>query len=55
MGVPVVPILFMLGALFMVMNTLLARPVQSMAGLGLLAVGVPVYFYWTWRRARSAG
>jgi ABC-type Fe3+-siderophore transport system permease subunit len=49
----VVPILFMLGALFMVTNTLLARPVQSAAGLGLLAIGVPVYLYWTRSRART--
>jgi len=46
-GYPVVPILFILGTLFMVINTLLARPVQSLAGLILLALGLPAYWYWT--------
>jgi APA family basic amino acid/polyamine antiporter len=49
-GYPVVPVLFMLGALFMVINTLTARPVQAMWGLGLLALGVPAYLYWIRRR-----
>jgi hypothetical protein len=42
-----VPALFILGTLFMVINTLLARPVHSLAGLALLALGLPVY----WGRA----
>jgi APA family basic amino acid/polyamine antiporter len=45
-GYPVVPVLFILGALFMVVNTLVERPVQSLAGLGLLAIGLPVFAYW---------
>ena len=45
-GYPVVPLLFIAGASFMVINTLTARPVQSLLGLGLLALGLPVY----WRR-----
>ena len=46
-GYPVVPVLFIAGALFMVLNTLISKPVQSIAGLGILAVGLPVYFYWS--------
>jgi len=42
-----VPVLFIAGALFMVLNTLISKPVQSIAGLGILAVGLPVYFYWS--------
>jgi len=45
-GYPVIPIAFILGALFMVVNTLVERPVQSLAGLGLLALGLPAYGYW---------
>jgi APA family basic amino acid/polyamine antiporter len=45
-GYPVVPALFILGSIFLVVNTLLARPWQSLAGLGLLAIGLPVYAYW---------
>ena len=46
-GYPVVPIAFILGALFMVINTLVSKPVQSIAGLGILVVGLPVYYYWS--------
>jgi basic amino acid/polyamine antiporter, APA family len=46
-GYPVVPALFVLGSLFLVTNTLQNRPWQSIAGLGLLAAGVPVYLYWS--------
>ncbi len=52
LGYPVVPILFILGALFMVINTLLSRPVQSIAGLGLLVLGLPVYY---WSRQVTTG
>lgn len=44
-GYPVVPALFVLGSGAFVLNTLLERPVESIAGLGLLALGVPVYMY----------
>lgn len=44
-GYPIVPVLFVLGALFMVINTLMSRPVQSIAGLGILIAGLPVYYY----------
>jgi APA family basic amino acid/polyamine antiporter len=48
-GYPVVPIVFIAGAVFMVLNTLVSKPVQSIAGLGILAVGLPVYYYWSRR------
>jgi APA family basic amino acid/polyamine antiporter len=45
-GYPVIPALFIVGSLYLVVNTLLQRPVESLAGFGLLVVGLPVYFYW---------
>jgi APA family basic amino acid/polyamine antiporter len=48
-GYPAVPALFILGSLYLVINTLTARPAESLAGLGLLVLGLPVYAYW--RRA----
>ena len=45
-GYPVVPGLFVLGALYMVINTLAERPAESLAGLGLLVLGLPAYAYW---------
>lgn len=44
-GYPVVPLLFVLGSGAFVLNTLVERPFESIAGLGLLAAGVPVYWY----------
>jgi len=45
-GYPFVPALFILGSLAFVVNTLVERPIQSLAGLGLLALGLPAYWYW---------
>ena len=46
-GYPVVPALFILGGAYMVISTLLSRPVESLAGFGLLVLGLPAYWYWT--------
>ncbi len=46
-GYPVVPALYVLGSLALVANTLLERPGASIAGLGLVALGLPFYFRWT--------
>jgi APA family basic amino acid/polyamine antiporter len=45
-GYPVTPLLFLAVTLYFVGNTLLTRPGPSLAGLGLIATGVPVYFLW---------
>jgi APA family basic amino acid/polyamine antiporter len=45
-GYPVVPAVFALGSLAVVGNTLMEKPVESLAGLGFLALGLPVYWYW---------
>jgi APA family basic amino acid/polyamine antiporter len=45
-GYPLVPGLFVFGALYMVINTLAERPAESFAGLGLLVLGLPAYAYW---------
>ena len=45
-GYPVVPALFILGSFAVVGNTLIERPMESLAGLGLLALGLPAYAYW---------
>ena len=44
-GYPLVPAVFVLGSAAFVVNTLMERPVESIAGLGLLLLGVPVYLY----------
>ncbi|MGE5814782.1 MAG: APC family permease, partial [Acidobacteriota bacterium] len=52
-GYPWVPALFVLGSVVFVWNTLVERPLESLAGLGLLALGLPIFWYWQ-HRARAA-
>jgi APA family basic amino acid/polyamine antiporter len=47
LGYPLVPALFVLGSFALVWNTLLERPTASIAGLGLVALGLPFYLYWS--------
>jgi APA family basic amino acid/polyamine antiporter len=49
-GYPIVPALFITGSIFVIGNTLQARPVESLSGLAFLVLGLPVFYYW--RRAR---
>jgi basic amino acid/polyamine antiporter, APA family len=51
-GYPVVPIVFVMGSLAFVLNTLMERPFESLAGLGFLVLGLPAYWYW---QKQSAG
>ena len=50
-GYPAVPALFILACLLLVGNTLAEKPVESLVGLGLLALGLPAYL---WFRKRTA-
>jgi APA family basic amino acid/polyamine antiporter len=45
-GYPVVPALFLLVAAWLLVMTVLALPRQSVTGLVLIALGLPVYYYW---------
>ncbi len=47
-GYPFVPITFVLVAVWLIINTLFSKPVESVAGLLLMAVGLPLY--WFYRR-----
>ena len=49
-GYPIVPLVFLLAAVLLVVNTLVASPVESVTGLVLIALGLPLYFYY--RKAR---
>jgi APA family basic amino acid/polyamine antiporter len=48
-GYPLTPILFVLSALVIVGNTVVAQPVQSLVGLGIAFLGIPAYLWWRWR------
>jgi basic amino acid/polyamine antiporter, APA family len=51
-GYPAVPIVFILASGAFVLNTLVERPKESLAGLGFLAIGIP--FYWLSKRRAGA-
>jgi APA family basic amino acid/polyamine antiporter len=44
-GYPVVPLVFVLVAVWLILNTLITRPVESVVGLGLILLGLPLYYY----------
>jgi APA family basic amino acid/polyamine antiporter len=51
LGYPVVPLLFVAVAIWLLINTLRTNPLESAAGLGLIALGLPVYL---WQRRTAA-
>ena len=53
-GYPVVPLIFVVGSAAFVLNTLFERPVESLAGLGLLVIGLPVY-WWSRKHTEAHG
>jgi APA family basic amino acid/polyamine antiporter len=53
-GYPFVPALFVAVMTGLVLNTLYERPVQSLLGIGLVALGVP-FFLWRRRDESSSG
>jgi APA family basic amino acid/polyamine antiporter len=46
-GYPVVPVIFLLVTGWLLVNTLMTSPVQSMIGIGFILLGLPVYFFLT--------
>jgi APA family basic amino acid/polyamine antiporter len=54
-GYPVTPLLFLVITAGFLANMLVTRPGPSLASLGLMATGVPVYFLWRKPRGRRAG
>ena len=54
-GYPVVPALFVLGTVLLLVNTLIARPRQSLISLVLLPLGVPAYWYWKRKHPVGSG
>ena len=52
-GYPVVPALALGVTAWLLINTLVTSPQQSLAGLVLMALGLP--FYWYWSRGLARG
>jgi APA family basic amino acid/polyamine antiporter len=53
-GYPVTPIIFLLIALWLFVSTILTAPLRSLIGIGLMALGFPLYWYWGIRKAPAA-
>lgn len=51
-GYPLVPALFCLCCGLLVVSTIISQPREALVGLGLLATGVP--FYWFWQRGTTS-
>jgi len=52
-GYPVVPLLFVVCTIALAANTLRVQPKETLAGIGILVLGLPVYLVMR-RRARGA-
>lgn len=45
-GYPVVPIIFILFAIWLMVNTIVEAPRDAAIGAGIMLSGLPIYFYW---------
>ena len=52
-GYPVVPVIFLLVAGWLLLNTIVTSPTQSFIGIGLILLGLPVYYYLNSRKDSS--
>ncbi|SPE41491.1 Amino acid permease-associated region [Candidatus Sulfopaludibacter sp. SbA3] len=50
LGYPVVPLLFIFGAIILIVSTAIDRPRESGMGICLILAGLPFYFHWKSRR-----
>jgi APA family basic amino acid/polyamine antiporter len=54
-GYPILPLLFLLCCLVIVINSIYSRPFESLAGLGLIIMGIPFYFYFRSTKVTKSG
>lgn len=52
---PVLPVVFAMGALAVVVNTVLREPGEALIGLSLILIGIPIYFIGARRRGLGIG
>ena len=52
-GYPVLPAVFILASFFIVANQIVSEPRDSVIGLGIVVLGLPVYYFWTRRSAHD--
>jgi basic amino acid/polyamine antiporter, APA family len=54
LGYPIVPALFLLTALWLLANTIVATPTEALLGLGIIALGLPIYFFLVFKKNKGA-
>lgn len=50
---PWVPLLFTLAGVGIVVNLFFADPFNAFAAAGVIALGIPVYLFWSWRKQKG--
>ena len=50
---PITPLLFILAAVALVGNTVVAAPQEAAIGTGIVLLGIPVYLLWQWRNRKT--
>ncbi len=53
-GYPWVPLAYCLICLLWALNTLRERPIESLAGIGIMLLGTPAYLYWRAENRKSS-
>ncbi len=53
-GFPWVPGIFILSSVVIVINRMIAQPLDSLAGLAMVGAGIPVYYSWVRPAHRAA-
>jgi len=54
-GYPITPLIFIAIEGWLVFNTMFKKPAESLAGLSLLVLGIPAYFFWRRKSTRANG
>jgi APA family basic amino acid/polyamine antiporter len=53
-GYPVVPALYIAGAATILVVLFIYKPLTTWPGMGIVLLGVPLYFFWKWRQAATS-
>jgi basic amino acid/polyamine antiporter, APA family len=53
-GYPWLPALYVVLASAWAINTVITTPKDALAGIGIVLMGVPFYFYWRWQKKQGA-
>jgi APA family basic amino acid/polyamine antiporter len=55
LGYPVIPLIFLTVTVALLINTFVAAPREALQGVGLLAAGLPFYWFWSRKPGRMSG